>query len=145
MTTQVALPLPVADLPDLPDDANYGAVFTRRWIVELILDLCGYTPDVDLCDKLLVEPACGDGAFLGPVTERLLASCNQHGRDLIEAIDAVRAFDLQQVHVDRSREIVSDQLVGAGLSRTSALGYHLGVADLRCRRVAGVGKGLGFQ
>ncbi len=28
--------------------ADYGEVFTRRWVVELILDLVGYTPDKDL-------------------------------------------------------------------------------------------------
>jgi len=120
MTNQVALLLPVDDLPELPANTNYGAVFTRRWVVEFILDLCGYTPDVDLSQKLLVEPACGDGAFLGPITTRLIESCERHGRDPIEAIDSVRAFDLQHVHVERSRDVVAEQLVAAGLSDQGA-------------------------
>ena len=41
---------------------NYGEVFTRRWIVEAMLDLVGYTIDRDLIPDL--HPAF-DNAFLG--------------------------------------------------------------------------------
>ena len=58
---------------------EYGAVFTRRWVVELILDLAGYTSDRDLAAMRAVEPACGSGAFLGPMVERLALSCRAHG------------------------------------------------------------------
>jgi adenine-specific DNA-methyltransferase len=43
-----------------------GEVFTKRWIVDLILDLAGYTSDRDLATLTAVEPACGAGAFLVP-------------------------------------------------------------------------------
>ena len=46
--------------------ADYGEVFTRRWIVDLILDLVGYVPDRDLSETVLVEPSCGAGAFSSP-------------------------------------------------------------------------------
>ena len=45
---------------------DYGEVFTRRWVVEHILDLVEYTPDNDLGTVHLVEPSCGTGAFLCP-------------------------------------------------------------------------------
>ena len=66
----------------LDDTTEHGEVFTRRWIVELILDLVGYTPDRDLGALVLVEPSCGAGAFLIPVVERLIESCDRHGRPL---------------------------------------------------------------
>ena len=49
-----------------------GAIYTRPWTVELILDLAGYHPEADLVGALAVEPAAGDGAFLMPMVERLL-------------------------------------------------------------------------
>ena len=59
---------------------QHGEVFTRRWVVELIRDLVGYTPDRDLEAMVAVEPACGAGAFLDPMVERLIDSCRRHRR-----------------------------------------------------------------
>src|SRR5690606_33549921 len=73
-------PEAAVDLRELESDANYGEVFTRRWVVEMILDLCGYRPDRDLADTALVDPACGDGAFILPVLDRLIESCSANGR-----------------------------------------------------------------
>lgn len=92
----------------------YGEVFTRRWAVETLLDLTGYTADRDLGALVLVEPSCGSGAFLGPVVERLLASAQTHGRDLTDLADAVRAYDLQAQHVAASRDLCRDLLAAAG-------------------------------
>jgi len=52
-----------------------GVVYTKRWVVELLLDLAGYRSENNLVDALAVEPSAGDGAFLGPMIERLLESC----------------------------------------------------------------------
>ena len=57
-----------------PVEIEYGEVFTRRWVVDAILDLVGYTPDCDLSQLRLVEPSVGSGAFFIPVVERLLES-----------------------------------------------------------------------
>lgn len=45
---------------------TYGEVFTRRWVIETLLDLTAYTADQDLGALRLVEPSCRSGAFLGP-------------------------------------------------------------------------------
>ena len=84
--TSTQFPLELAsdqavDLRELESDANYGEVFTRRWVV---LDLCGYTTDRDLAGMVLADPACGDGAFVLPVLDRLIESCASHGRPLAE-------------------------------------------------------------
>ncbi|MEU0793833.1 Eco57I restriction-modification methylase domain-containing protein [Amycolatopsis sp. NPDC005961] len=103
-----------------PAIQNYGEVFTRRWVVEVLLDLTGYTADRDLGSLHLVEPSCGSGAFLGPVVERLIASARTYERDLASLGDAVRAYDLQAEHVEISRALCRDLLITAGAPVTVA-------------------------
>jgi type I restriction-modification system DNA methylase subunit len=68
-----------------------GAIFTRREVVEFILDLCGYTPDQELVSCRLLEPSVGDGDFLLPVVERLIKSLKPRQRKLsAELIEAIR-------------------------------------------------------
>jgi adenine-specific DNA-methyltransferase len=98
-------------LPDsLQEAVEHGEVFTRAWVVELVLDLLGYTADKDLCDLKLVEPACGGGAFLTVVASRISASCHAYQRPISDAIDAVRAFDLLGCNVEQSRAVVTERL-----------------------------------
>jgi hypothetical protein len=99
---------------------DYGAVFTRRWVVELILDLVGYSPTADLAVQRAIEPACGAGAFLGPMVERLSRSCRHYGRRISEAAQAIRACDLQPRHVAESRWVVEERLVADGWDRADA-------------------------
>lgn len=107
-----------ASLSEVADE--YGAVFTRRWVVELILDLVGYTADADLAQARAIEPACGAGAFLGPMVERLSRACRRQGRDITEAADAVRACDLQPSKVQASRGVVREVLVREGWAKADA-------------------------
>lgn len=94
--------------------AEYGEVFTRTWVVEMILDLSGYTVDRDLSGLTVVEPACGTGAFLGPIAQRLSASCRRFGRTLHDAENAIRAFDLLPQNVETSRRVVEKILLDDG-------------------------------
>ena len=52
-----------------------GVVFTKTWVVELLLDLAGYCAEADLVESLAIEPAAGEGAFLVPMARRLVESC----------------------------------------------------------------------
>lgn len=99
-----------------PEEVEYGEVFTRRWVVEAILDLVGYTADRDLSMTALVEPAVGSGAFLGPVVERLTQSALAHGVPFGALAGAVRGWDLQEKHVESCRKLVAFVLVRAGAS-----------------------------
>ena len=51
-----------------------GAVYTKPWVTELILDMAGYDASGDLAKKFAVEPAVGEGAFLAPMAVRLIRS-----------------------------------------------------------------------
>ncbi|TCO62518.1 Eco57I restriction-modification methylase [Actinocrispum wychmicini] len=106
----------------VPGIQNYGEVFTRRWVVEVLLDLTGYTTDRDLGSLHLVEPSCGSGAFLGPVVERLIASAQTYERDLASLGDAIRAYDLQAEHVEVSRTLCRDLLITSGAPVSTAEG-----------------------
>lgn len=97
-------------------EGEYGEVFTRSWVAEMILDLVGYDPNEDLALRTVVEPACGTGAFLGPLVQRLSASCKLHNRELGDAADALRAFDLLPRNVTASRNVVKAVLLQDGWS-----------------------------
>ena len=112
-------PMVLAELAPDPG-ADYGEVFTRRWVVELILDLVGYTADRDLGRQVLVEPSCGTGAFLVPVVERLIESASSHGHDLRSLGPAIRAFDLLEANAQRARKAVAQLLVDHGLDGDEA-------------------------
>lgn len=115
MATRELFGLDSLVLPESLEQAvQHGEVFTRRWVVETILDMVGYTTDRDLADMVIVEPACGGGAFLGPIVERLSASCRAHGRSLLDAVHAIEAFDLLDRNVQVSRDLIGQQLLADG-------------------------------
>lgn len=96
------------------ETAEHGEVFTRRWVVELILDLVGYTAEKDLVALRAVEPACGSGAFLVPMIERLVSSAHIYGRDLAGAHAALAATDLIPENASQSRQAARMALGAAG-------------------------------
>ncbi|MFJ4790784.1 Eco57I restriction-modification methylase domain-containing protein [Streptomyces sp. NPDC088794] len=123
MTSETLFSLPSSTLPvpaSLQEAVQHGEVFTRRWVVDAILDMVGYTAEDDLAVKRLVEPACGTGAFLGAIVERLSASCRARGRGLLEAIDAIEAFDLVEANVERSRQTIAGVLRADGWGAAEA-------------------------
>lgn len=93
-----------------------GAVFTRRWVVDLLLDLAGYRPDVNLVEAVAVEPAAGDGAFLGPMIDRLIESCRKFGRPVSDCAGSIVAWELHGESSTRARTLVSNRLRGHGVS-----------------------------
>ena len=71
-----------------------GVVYTKRWVVDLLLDLSGYRAEANLVDAVAVEPAAGEGAFLGPMIERLVRSCQRLGRPMLDCRDSLIAYEL---------------------------------------------------
>ncbi len=95
---------------DRSDGGTHGIVLTKPHVVELILDLAGYTSDTDLGQRRLLEPSCGHGAFLIPAVERLLASALKHGRELGGLGRALLSFDIDDAHVAQTRAAIVDVL-----------------------------------
>lgn len=92
-----------------------GAVYTRPEIVELILDLAGYSVGSSrLATCAVLEPSCGDGAFLTAVLDRLLESeVTVHGR--VDWHDptlerAICACDIDPVSVEETRRLIRERL-----------------------------------
>lgn len=96
-----------------------GSVYTKPEVVDLILDLSGYTSDRTLLHQRLLEPSCGDGAFLVKAVERLVDSAGA-GRDQSslwqqsELGAALRATDIDRVAVEKARETVVATLTKRG-------------------------------
>lgn len=99
---------------------KFGEVFTRRWVVDTLLDLTGYTVDRDLGALTAIEPSAGSGAFLFPLVERLMASAKAHHRELRSLETAVRAWELQSANAQVLRASVRQSLVNAGTSELDA-------------------------
>lgn len=105
-----------------PTRVEYGEVFTKGWVVDLILDLCDYRPDLDLTKLRVVEPSVGSGAFLGTILRRLLAAKAKHAEDAPWSTlrDCIRGWDLQVEHAEASKRLVLDELAQAGCPQPEA-------------------------
>lgn len=96
-----------------------GAVFTRPEIVDLILDLAGYTPGGGrLAQRRVLEPSCGDGAFTSAIVARLLASERHHAPEIEwgdpTLDDALRAAEISASSLQAARALVVERLTAAG-------------------------------
>lgn len=97
-----------------------GVVYTKPWVVELILDLAGYTPDKDLASMVLIEPSAGDGGFLVLIAERLIESARQHGKEISQLGNAIIAYELNEQSTEQCRLRVSEQLQKHDVDRSVA-------------------------
>ncbi len=93
-----------------------GVVYTKRWVVELLLDLAGYRSETNLVDAQAVEPSAGDGSFLGPMVERLMESCQRLSRPLLDCRKSLIAYELDDQSADRARAVVIRTLAGRGVN-----------------------------
>lgn len=99
----------------------HGVVYTRKWVVDLILDIAGYSTDMPLLDMRICEPSCGEGSFLKSITERLACVARSEGRLSFGDLEhCVIAYDIDEESVAKSRDIVTRTLVNSGLSKDKA-------------------------
>jgi hypothetical protein len=97
-----------------------GAIFTRREVVDFILDLIGYVPTQALYNTRLLEPSFGHGDFLIPAVERLIAASRR--RQPASVLDpeilrnAICAVELHRSSFEHTREKLREVLLGAGLT-----------------------------
>ncbi|HET9898701.1 MAG TPA: Eco57I restriction-modification methylase domain-containing protein [Streptosporangiaceae bacterium] len=97
-----------------------GVVYTRPWVVNLILDLVGYRAGEDLAVVHAVEPSAGEGAFLVPMIRRLMSSASARGRDFADLRDSIRAYELDAPSAQRAVELAVCELECHGVSSADA-------------------------
>lgn len=85
-----------------------------------MLDLVGYVAAADLGAETIVEPGCGDGAFLRRIVPRLIESATTHGREPSQLSKAIRAYELDETVVGLAREAVVETLRLLDVSATTA-------------------------
>lgn len=99
-----------------------GAVFTRREVVEFILDLVGYMPSRALLTQRALEPSFGHGDFLLAMVARLLAAWKAFGR--ANSVDALRTclvgVELHRESFRQTREQVLKLLRSEGIAARAA-------------------------
>lgn len=100
-----------------------GAVFTRREVVEFILELVGYRSSRRLFEYRLLEPSVGDGDFLLVVVERLLESWQATllPGDPIETLSpCIRGVELHAASLLATKEKLVGKLLGADITAGEA-------------------------
>lgn len=107
----VALPRPVE---------RHGVVYTKAWVIELILDLAGYSASNDLVGRLAVEPAAGDGGFLVSMVHRLVTSCMNQERPVTDCAGSLLAYELDPESAELSRQAIIQVLDGYGVPVSQA-------------------------
>jgi len=87
-----------------------GIVYTPQWIVELILDNLDYKNNI--YQKKIIDPACGDGAFLGVVVKRFVEDAKRKGADnnviKIKLENNIFGFDIDRSAIEKCISILND-------------------------------------
>ncbi|GAC1471932.1 MAG: Eco57I restriction-modification methylase domain-containing protein [Isosphaeraceae bacterium] len=112
--------LPFSHWRDAVEFAPKGVVYTRSWVAELLLDLTGYLGRENIVDALAIEPAAGEGAFLVPMAERLVASCVRQHRPFSDCATSLIAYELSEASARTSHEAVVKALTSAQVPEVDA-------------------------
>ena len=101
-----------------------GAIYTRKEVVEFILDLIGYTTNSPLQRKTILEPSFGNGDFLLPIISRLIESWKKHksyNNDVLHTLgSAIFAVELHKKTYALTKRAVVKKLITAGISTFNA-------------------------
>lgn len=97
-----------------------GVVYTKPWMVELVLDLAGYVPEKRLADLVALEPSAGDGAFLSAMVRRLVESCVRHDVAFSHVTAALQAFEIDPDVAEQAVGVVRDTLVSLKVASATA-------------------------
>ena len=94
-----------------------GIVYTPKWIVDLILDHIGYQNNI--CSKKIIDPACGDGAFLSEVVERFISDAKRermNKQNIKEILEKnIWGFDIDDKAIKRCIDVLDDVVSKHGL------------------------------
>ncbi len=92
-----------------------GAIYTKREVVEFMLDLAGYEPSQPLHRMRLLEPSFGGGQFLLAAVQRLMLAFKAAGGQA-DLADCIRAVELHRSTFNATREKINALLLAHGLN-----------------------------
>jgi len=116
-----------------------GRVYTPKYLVKNILDLCGYVEGACILDKHIIDNSCGDGAILTEVVSRFIrtALAKNISKSQIQDILAtyIHGIELDKQEVEKCKanltaiatdfgitDVVWDIVCGDALNNTTYLG-----------------------
>lgn len=114
----------IEDLALSTEANSRGAIFTRREVVDFILDLVGYTREKPLHQMRILEPSFGGGDFLLPIIERLLSAwrtVRSNSSALEDLSNAIRAIELHHETYRSTCTAIIALLKREGLARNTAM------------------------
>ena len=114
----------VEDLARFSAEEQRGAVFTRREVVDFVLDLIGFVPEEPLYKLKLLEPSFGGGDFLLAAVDRLLAaraSALGNGESVGSITSCIRAVELHRDTFEATRVKLIERLATEGFSTGEAV------------------------
>ncbi|MCL1798997.1 MAG: BREX-1 system adenine-specific DNA-methyltransferase PglX [Eggerthellaceae bacterium] len=92
-----------------------GVVYTKEWIVNLMLDLCGYDSRIDLSRRVAVEPSCGTGVFVVQMAKRLIESCRLFGHNFDDLHGSIKAIDVCPSSITTTKRSLSALLTSENI------------------------------
>jgi len=101
-----------------------GAVFTKRTIVDFILDLAGYVTSAKLVNLRILEPSFGNGDFVFPIVDRLLATIPLNSRKsnntVAQLANCIRGVELHQATFAETQEKLLKKLEDSGFRKVDS-------------------------
>lgn len=108
-----------ADITD--DEKRRGAIYTKKSVVDFMLDLMDYSTSAPLYEKRLLEPSFGGGRFLLSAVDRLIESWQRDNRTNVEELaPCIRAVELDPTSFQAMRAVLSRHLSDLGISDDAA-------------------------
>ncbi|MBN1968950.1 MAG: Eco57I restriction-modification methylase domain-containing protein [Candidatus Delongbacteria bacterium] len=86
---------------------EHGVVLTKSEVAKSMLDLIGYTSNIDLSKKVIVEPSAGEGVFVVEIIERLFISSKKYSYDFQEALTNLHFYEINEQSVFSLNEMIS--------------------------------------
>lgn len=94
-----------------------GAIYTKREVVEFMLDLAGYEPSQPLHRMRLLEPSFGGGEFLQAAINRLMSAFKAAGSQS-DLVDCIRAVELHRDTFHTTKQKIDALLLAYGLDES---------------------------
>lgn len=96
-----------------------GQVYTPNWIVEEILNLVEYQDD-KILNKYILEPSCGDGAFLKEIVKRYINACQKNEFNISEIKERLEkyifAVELDKIEFEKCINNLDKLVVSLGIN-----------------------------